>query len=196
MNRRQGLIYVFSITWVLAAATLNAQPWSGIIAPSRAIDWSTAGVTGGIPNRTTICASLTSTASATTIQSALNTCPSGQVVSLAAGNYSLSHGLTIPSNVTLRGAGGGQTNLTFSGSSMYYWGTYLVGFIGGYTGGFENSPPGPSGSNNCSGAVGPPATYSGCSQLRQWIGTNGSTGVYTKGATVLNLASAPTGLQV
>jgi hypothetical protein len=197
MKHPQSVLFpLFSVTCLFVAGFLQAQPWSGIIAPSRAIDWSTAGVTGGIPTRTTLCSSLTSSASATTIQNALNACPSGQVVFLAAGNYSLGHGLTIPSNVTLRGAGGGQTNLTFTGSSTYYWGTYLIGFMGGYTGGFEGSPPGPSGANNCSGAVGPPSTYSGCTQLRSWTGTNGSSGVYTKGATVLNLASAPTGLQV
>src|SRR5215467_2931118 len=33
----------------------SPQPWSGIIDPSRAIDWSSAGVPGGIPNRTTQC---------------------------------------------------------------------------------------------------------------------------------------------
>src|SRR5215218_6386495 len=43
---------LFAVLIVLGlSGSLNAQSWSGIISPSRAIDWSTAGVPGGIPNR-------------------------------------------------------------------------------------------------------------------------------------------------
>lgn len=194
--RRSRLVLLFVVMPFLCPCS-HAQAWSGIISPSRAIDWSAAGVTGGIPNnRTTVCASLVTTATAAQIQSALNACPSGQVVSLAAGAYTLTSGITIPSNVTLRGAGANLTTLTFTGSSNYYWGSYVIGFIGNYTGGFEGSAPGMSGSMNCKGTAGPPPTYSGCTQLVQWLGTNGVTGTYTRGATVLNLASVPSSLVV
>ena len=35
----------------------SSVPWSGIISPDRAIDWSSAGV-GGIPERSKICATI------------------------------------------------------------------------------------------------------------------------------------------
>ena len=37
---------------------LEAQGWSGILNPERAADWSKAGIPEGIPNRTTICKTL------------------------------------------------------------------------------------------------------------------------------------------
>src|SRR5439155_4444995 len=46
---------------IVVAATpmvASAQPWSGIIASSRAIDWTASGIPGGIPSRTTICATI------------------------------------------------------------------------------------------------------------------------------------------
>lgn len=183
----------------------RAQAWSGVIDPSRAIDWSTAGVTNGIPIRSTVCVtaqcntatSAGTSATAAQLQSALNSAPSGTVVSLASGTYTLNNCLTIPSNVTLRGQGANTTTLSFTGSCSYYWGSYVVGFVGsGYSGGFESHPPGMEGSPSCTGAVGPPPTYTGCTQLVQWTGTNGSSGTYTKGATVLNLSSVPASLTV
>ncbi len=193
--KRDRLLLFFLILLCLSPHS-HAQSWTGIIDPARATDWSTAGVLGGIPNRTTICSSLTSSASVSQIQSALDACPSGQVVSLAAGIYTLSSGIKIPSNVTLRGAGANQTTLSFTGSSNYYWGSYVIGFIGNYSGGFEGSAPGMTGSQSCSGSAGAQPTYAGCTQLVTWTGTNGVAGTYTKGATVLNLSSVPSSLVV
>ncbi|HLB90077.1 MAG: hypothetical protein AUI12_11415 [Acidobacteria bacterium 13_2_20CM_2_57_6] len=106
----------FAIILLYPPARVNAQAWSGIISSSRAIDWSKAGVIGGIPNRTTICATLNPGATASQINSAIAACPSGQVVKLNAGTYSLSGGIVFSnkSNVTLRGAGPDQTILAFS----------------------------------------------------------------------------------
>jgi hypothetical protein len=91
-----------------------AQAWSGIIDPSRAIDWSRAGTT--IANRTTNCATLSPGATASQINSAIGSCPANQVVFLNAGTYNLSGGITFSghSNVTLRGAGPTLTILQFS----------------------------------------------------------------------------------
>src|SRR5690242_11823690 len=98
---------------------LRAQSASGIIAPNRMVDWSNAGVQGGIQNRTTVCATLSPGASASEINSAIASCPSGQVVYLNAGTYNLSSGITFgkTDNVTLRGAGANQTFLVFSAGS-------------------------------------------------------------------------------
>lgn len=101
------------------SASAQAQQWSGVIAPSRAIDWSNAGVIGGIPSRTTICASLSPGATAAQIDAAIQSCPAGQTVFLNAGTYSGLTGIKFAnkSNVTLRGAGADQTYLSFSTST-------------------------------------------------------------------------------
>ena len=116
---------VFLLTAVCSLLCLNAQAalWSGIVDPSRATDWSQAGVVGGIPNRTVVCATINASsygngASDATggIQNALNSCPSGQVVVLSAGTFRINSNVLVPSNVTLRGAGANQTILDAHGS--------------------------------------------------------------------------------
>ena len=98
----------------------RAQNWAGILANSRAIDWSGAGVVGGIPTRTTICSTINpygtsgTPASPATINSAIAACPSGQVVFLTSGDYYLNAGVVGANNVTLRGAGGSSTRLHFT----------------------------------------------------------------------------------
>lgn len=101
----------------LVSVVAFSQAWNGIISSGRAVDWSTAGVSGGIPTRTTVCATLNPGATSAQINSAIQSCPSGQVVYLNAGTYNLSAGITFnnKSNVTLRGAGANQTLLVFSG---------------------------------------------------------------------------------
>jgi hypothetical protein len=113
------LAVLFFIVAIGLPGYLQAQSASGIIAPSRMINWSGAGVQGGIPNRTTKCATLSPGASASEINSAISSCPSGQVVYLNAGTYNLSSGISFSGqdNVTLRGAGASQTFLVFSGST-------------------------------------------------------------------------------
>lgn len=96
------------------AAQVAAQ--QTIVAPSRSIDWRAAGA-GPIPNRTTICATLSPGATASQITNAISACPSGQVVKLNAGTYNLSGGIQFndKSGVTLRGAGPDATFLVFNG---------------------------------------------------------------------------------
>src|SRR3989442_3951749 len=98
-------------------------PWSGILDPSRAIDWSHAGIPGGIPNRTTICASLDPGSTAAQIDAVIAACPPDQVVFLTAGTFTLSAGLTMKSHVTLRGAGANRTKLVFTGTTQCDRGT-------------------------------------------------------------------------
>src|SRR5438093_1419604 len=113
-----------TLAWLLTALVLVlhgsafAQPWSGVLDPKRAIDWTAAGVVGGIPTRTTICSRLNPGASTAQINSAIANCPSGQVVFLNAGTYVIAGGIVFNnrSGVTLRGAGPDQTLIVFSGS--------------------------------------------------------------------------------
>jgi hypothetical protein len=72
---------------------------------------------GGIPVRSTACATLTPRGGeqddTAQIQAAINACPAGQVVQLAAGTFLINSGnfLLINKGMTLRGAGPGQTTL-------------------------------------------------------------------------------------
>src|SRR2546427_5700107 len=116
--RRKKLL-LFSLILLCLSSPAHAQLWSGTIDPSRAVDWSQAGIPGGIPNRTTICATLNPGATAAQINGAIAACPSEQVVFLNAGTYNLSSGIIFnnKSNVTLRGAGPDKTFLIFSGGN-------------------------------------------------------------------------------
>ncbi len=115
MKRKYGFLFSL-ILLLMIPTTAYGQLWTGIIDPSRAIDWSNAGVPGGIPNRTTICATLSPGATSAQINSAIGSCPANQVVFLNAGTYNLSSGIVFnnKSNVTLRGAGPDKTFLIFS----------------------------------------------------------------------------------
>ena len=97
----------------------------GLLPTDRATVWQP-GVTynGGIPARTTLCATLTASGDTTgntdttAIQNALNACPAGQTVQLAGGNfYIVGQGLTFHSNTTLRGSGPGVTTLNAVGTT-------------------------------------------------------------------------------
>src|SRR5882762_9499923 len=116
MRRHQWL--VLSALLMGVATSVDAQT---LISASRRINWSQAGVPGGIPNRTTICATLNPGASTAQINSAIASCPGDQVVKLNAGTYSLSTGIVFnnKNNVTLRGAGANQTFLIFTAGNPW-----------------------------------------------------------------------------
>ena len=103
---------------VCPGASLFAQPWAGILAPARAIDWSAAGIPGGIPSAAWTQAGATITASSgdrtSAIQTALNACGTSHYVLLGPGTFSVSS-LNIPSNCELRGSGASQTILSGMG---------------------------------------------------------------------------------
>jgi len=182
----RGLAAVSLWISLFGVALTASSLWTGIIDPVRATDWSAAGVTGGIPpNRSTLCATLNPGATAAQINSAIASCPSGQVVQLGAGTFNLSGTININhSNVTLRGQGMSTIlNFTGAGGSSYYWGSTLIGVQhSGFDTSGDNAPPGIGGVT--------------ASTIRAWTGTNGQAGVFTQGATVINLASTPTGLAV
>ena len=107
---------------ILVPTSAHAQLWTGIIAPSRAADWSTVGVVGDIPSgswancATTACNTLFGgTVTATSIQNALASCPANTVVRIPAGTFSVGAFNDTKSNCVLRGAGANQTILNFTG---------------------------------------------------------------------------------
>src|SRR5260370_16019700 len=118
MKRKYGFLFSLMLR-LMIPTTAYGQLWTGIIDPSRAIDWSKAGVVGGVPNRTTICQTLNPGATSAQINSAIASCPANQVVFLNAGTYSGLGGInfTGTNNVTLRGAGADQTILVFSSTT-------------------------------------------------------------------------------
>ena len=108
--------------FLCCAIGASAQGSSGILDPSRAIDWSKAGVVGGIPSASwTQCGStIAAGATAATIQTAINNCTANHYVQLGAGNFNNLGGLNMASNVVLRGMGANQTFLTFTGTVTCY----------------------------------------------------------------------------
>ena len=117
MQRTQPVL-ILMITLILPAS-LCAQAWSGIIAPSRATDWSAVGIPGGIPSENwTQCGSTIGpySGSATTINTAIAQCGNNQYVLLGPGTFNLSSGVTLQSNAVLRGSGADETVLAFSAS--------------------------------------------------------------------------------
>src|SRR5439155_4039121 len=103
---------------LLCALPVHAQPWSGVLDPTRATDWTHAGITGGIPNGRTQCGSPIAAYSGTAapINSAIASCGANQFVQLGSGTFNLSSGIGFAgkNNVTLRGNGPELTILKFS----------------------------------------------------------------------------------
>jgi hypothetical protein len=168
------------------AGSFYGQEWSGILDPSRAVDWSQAGVVGGIPtNRTQCVTSQCNTVSggsvtAASISAALASAPANTYVLVPAGTFAMSTGIEFPaggskspsctskcSNVTLRGSGSNSTFLVFSGGG----GAGICGVV-----------------DICASSA--DVNYSGGpSNTATLGGTNGVSGTYTKGATSIILSS-------
>src|ERR1051325_8902807 len=103
----------------LAVLGIGSPALAQVLSSARGADWTKAGVSGGIPTRTIICATLNPGASAAQIGSALQSCPAGQVVKLNAGTYTIG-GIDFggaKQNVTLGGAGANQSFLIFNAST-------------------------------------------------------------------------------
>lgn len=124
---RRVLSPLISIFFLFSVFCHAQQLWTGIIDPSRAVNWSNAGVSGGIPARTTICQSVSLTtgssaaaANTTAIQNAITACSgTNATVSLPSGTYYF-NGFDFPSgtnNVTVRGQGANSTFLIASGTT-------------------------------------------------------------------------------
>lgn len=128
MNRKLALILIlfcFSIPSF-------GQLWSGIIDPSRAVDWTQAGFPGGtLPDadwaqcKTMACnevVSAGSSATVTQINAALASAPAKTYVSVGAGTFHLTGPIIVSdfanehSNVVLRGQGANSTLFVYSGA--------------------------------------------------------------------------------
>lgn len=106
---------VASVAAATSAPASVVQPGAaGGIPADRNFAWNP-GLTskGGIPIRTTVCATLSPSGSndSPRIQAALNACPAGQVVMLGPGRFIVNNLLLLRSSITLRGAGAGVTVL-------------------------------------------------------------------------------------
>ena len=100
---------------------------------SRSVKWEgNVGVKGDIPSRTTIYKTLSPSGGDDTsaIKTAISGCPSGQVVKLSSGAFSVSSPITVKSGITLRGSGMGKTIL--KGTSAMT-GAYVVGVGAAYS---------------------------------------------------------------
>jgi hypothetical protein len=107
---------------LLVPSVAGAQPWSGIIDPKRATDWSQAGLPGGLPDASwTQCgktiAAYDGTADAIATQ--LASCSANQFVLLGPGTFHLSSSIDFgsKSNLVLRGSGANSTFLVFSAAT-------------------------------------------------------------------------------
>jgi hypothetical protein len=145
-NMKFARSILFSTVLVLifmVPCSVRAQQWAGVVAPTRAVNWSGAGVTGGIPARTTICSTLNPGASASQISAAIAACPNNEVVFLNAGTYNLSGMIDFGgrSNATLRGAGANSTLLVFAsgGSCVGAGADVCIAGSANYQGGPSNT---------------------------------------------------------
>ncbi len=101
-----------------AVATVTVTNLTSL-GPDRRTAWNPGLMSaGGIPVRTTPCATLAASSfgngsqdASAAIQQALDACPAGQVVQLSAGTFTLNNFVLISKAITLRGAGAGSTIL-------------------------------------------------------------------------------------
>jgi hypothetical protein len=142
-------LFLSAFSLLCLPALANAQAWSDIIPSGRAIDWSSSGIPGGIPARTTACATLNastygngSSDASGAINNALKSCGSGQYVSLGSGTFRINSAVGVPSNVTLRGQGANNTIITC------YVTTASCIYGGQNSGGSSDGPPSPSNAAN------------------------------------------------
>jgi hypothetical protein len=120
MRHLRFLSLLFGTSLLFSTVSQAQQLWSGIVSPTRAINWSNAGFPGSaLPDSSwtqcgaTIAAygSSGAPASPATINNAIAACGVNQYVQLAAGTFYLNSGIGFDnkSNVVLRGMGANQT---------------------------------------------------------------------------------------
>src|SRR5215831_15079772 len=131
MNRILLLLLLGAILLLSVPTQGAAQLWNGVISPSRGVDWSIAGIPGGLPDANwTQCGATIApySGSATTINNALASCGANHYVSLGAGTFSLTSTIVFPNSghVVLRGAGANATFIQFTGSASPCNGTAAI----------------------------------------------------------------------
>ena len=163
MHKKNPPLFLSVLVLLIVGASIHgqAQLWSGILSPGRAVDWTVAGIPGGIPDASwTQCGpAIGAGATAAQINSQIAGCGPNTYVLLGSGTFKLTSGITInQSNVVLRGSGPTSTTVNFSGVS----GSSCGGNGGNicampsnnymYIGSSAVLPP--SGSNQCSWTAG------------------------------------------
>jgi hypothetical protein len=136
MPRSQRLIsYLICFLWIVltvSGVAAGQQLWSGVLAPTRAIDWTQAGVIGGIPTVATACGTqptlLAGAGNAGANRTAINNAIAADkgggspcVINFAAGTWYLSGTIQLTysgkANIVLRGAGSNQTFFIWNGAT-------------------------------------------------------------------------------
>jgi hypothetical protein len=145
------LFPVISIV-LLFSILSHGQAWSGILASSRAINWSNAGLPATLPDgettanpwtpptRTQCGSTISAGASASAINAALNACSKGTYVLLGAGTFNISGAnidLYAQNGVTLRGSGATSTILKLTGNSSIEFGIAWSNGSCSWTSGFS-----------------------------------------------------------
>lgn len=157
----RNLLYLLLLC-VTSAAVAQAQNWSGILSPSRATDWTKAGLPATLPDGETTpnpwtpptrtqCGSTITTASfsgmsssnyvaPTALNNAIAACPQGEYVHVAAGNYYFSSAIVNETNgVTLHSDDG--VFYKFNEAGMVVTITSGSGLLGGGSGVFPVGIP-------------------------------------------------------
>ncbi len=123
MRRERKLLFPLISISLLLSSFSHAQLWTGIIAPSRAIGWSQAGIPGGLPDGNwTQCGSTIapygtsgSPASTSAINSQISGCAANTYVKLGSGTFYLTGTITLKNQVAVRGMGANSTFIEFYG---------------------------------------------------------------------------------
>jgi hypothetical protein len=187
MKRSQSVL-MFLIAALIFPATAKGQAWSGIIAPTRAADWTKAGIPGGVPSGSwTQCGSTIAAYSGTTatINSALASCGANHFVLLGPGTFNLSGGIAFPKtgHVVLRGSGAN--------------GTFIVPSTSGANCGLGSGIICAVSSDTTYGGEPPPIMYgwtSGYASGTNQLTLSGTSGISTSTPTMLFLEQCETGL--
>ncbi|HLA76450.1 MAG TPA: glycosyl hydrolase family 28-related protein [Vicinamibacteria bacterium] len=114
-RRHRSALWPF---FFVLCSTVHPQVAADIVPPGRRTTWNP-GIPGGIPARSTVCASLSASTwgngsldATAALQAAIDACPVGQVVLLSAGTFRVASGpLLIDKGIVLRGAGSTATLL-------------------------------------------------------------------------------------
>ncbi|MBZ5679307.1 MAG: glycoside hydrolase family 55 protein [Acidobacteriia bacterium] len=131
MRRGYSHLPPLILIWLLFSTLSYGQAWSGILSPARAVDWTQAGLPGGIPSRTTICANVLTSDNTAAIQSKINACPANQVVKFPTGTWNLSGNIFANKGIVLRGNGPTNTLINL-GSGNILLSTAGSGYMGSY----------------------------------------------------------------
>jgi hypothetical protein len=113
----------FAIPLLFCSLAAHGQLSSGIIAASRATNWSNAGATISLTRTQCVTSSCNTvsggTVTATSVNAALASAPANTYVLIPAGSFTMNAGLTFnnQSNITLRGSGSNSTFLSWSSTS-------------------------------------------------------------------------------